>query len=162
MLAGRSARIGVIALVVALALGLLLYPTDEKRVREAAEAIVEAANAGEGELSQALEQHASEEVTVSVSDLSEPLVGRAALVRAAARARVEGRRLRFRMETVEITVQGSNARLNADLVASLQLGLRELRQARHGVALFEKIDGRFRLVSAEVGSERHDQPEARP
>ncbi|HYJ08302.1 MAG TPA: hypothetical protein VEX18_04820, partial [Polyangiaceae bacterium] len=128
----------------ALALGLLLYPSDEKKVRKAAEAIVEAANEGPVELTRALEQYAVAEVVVTVSDLPEPLEGRAALVGAASRAQ----QLRFRMETVEISVEGSHARVNADMIASLQLGLRNMRQARHGVAMFQKIDGRFQLVSA--------------
>jgi hypothetical protein len=158
----KRLRLLLIGLVAALALGLLLYPSDEKKVRKAAEAIVEAANEGPVELTRALEQYAVAEVVVTVSDLPEPLEGRAALVGAASRAQVGGRQLRFRMETVEISVEGSHARVNADMVASLQLGLRNMRQARHGVAMFQKIDGRFQLVSAEVGSERHDQPEARP
>jgi hypothetical protein len=162
MLTAKHLRLIAIGLVALLALVLLLYPSDEKRVREAADAIVKAANQGAVELTRALDEHAVEHVSVSVSDLPERLEGRAALVAAAERARINGQKLRFRMEAVEINVQGSHARLNAELVASLQLGLREMRQARHGVALFEKIDGRFRLVSAEVGSERHDQPEARP
>ena len=162
MLASKRIRLLVIALVAALALGLLLYPSDEKRVREAAEAIVEGANQDAVELTRALDRYAVEDVSVTIADLPEPLQGRGALVAAASKSRFEGRKLRFRMETVEISVEGSRARLNADLVASLQLGLREMKQARHGVAMFEKIDGRFQLVSAEVGSERHDQPEARP
>jgi hypothetical protein len=162
MLASKHFRLAAIGLVALLALVLLLYPSDEKKVRAAADAIVAAANQDAVELTRALEEHAVEHVTVLVSDLPEPLEGRGALVRAAERSRIAGRRLRFRMEAVEINVQGNHARLNADLVASLQLGLREMRQARQGVALFEKIDGRFRLVSAEVGAERHDQPEARP
>jgi hypothetical protein len=162
MLASKHVRLVVIGLVAVLALGLLLYPSDEKRVREAADAIVAAANQDATELHRALERHAVEDVSVTISDLPEPLQGRASLVAAAEHARVNGRKLRFRMEAVEINVEGNHARVNAELVASLQLGLRELRQARHGVAMFEKIDGRFQLVSAEVGSERHDQPEARP
>lgn len=158
----KRVRLAVIGLVAALGLGLLLYPSDEKKVREAAEAIVDAANQDPVELGRALEQHAVDGVVVAVADLPEPLEGRAALVGAVSRAQVAGRKLRFRMETVEISVEGSRARLNADMVASVQLGLRDMRQARHGVAMFQKIDGRFQLVSAEVGSERHDQPEARP
>jgi hypothetical protein len=161
-MSSKRVRLLVIGLVAALALGLLLYPSDEDKVREAAEAIVEAANQGPLELARALEHYAVEQVVVTIADLPEPLEGRAALVGAASRAEVGGRKLRFRMETVEISVEGSHARLNADMVASLQIGLRDMRQARHGVAMFQKIDGRFQLVSAEVGSERRDQPEARP
>jgi hypothetical protein len=162
MLASKRVRLLVMAAVAALVLGLLLYPSDEKRVREAADAIVEGANQDAVELARALDRYAVENVSVMIADLPEPLQGRGALVAAANKSRFEGRKLRFRMETVEISVEGSRARLNADLVASLQLGLREMKQARHGVAMFEKIDGRFQLVSAEIGSERHDQPEARP
>lgn len=161
-MSSKRMRLLVIGLVAALALGLLLYPSDEKKVREAAEAIVEGANQGPVELARALEQYAVEDVSVTVADLPDTLEGRAALVAAASRAQVGGRKLRFRMETVEVSVEGSHARLNADMVASLQLGLRDMRQARHGVAMFQKLDGRFQLVSAEVGKERHDQPEARP
>ena len=161
-MSAKRVRLLVIAAVAALALGLLLYPSDEKKVREAAEAIIKAANQDPVELSRALERYAVEDVSVTISDLGEPLQGRGALMAAASRAQVNGKKLRFRMETVEISVEGSHARLNADMVASLQLGLREMKQARHGVAMFQKIDGRFQLVSAEVGAERHDQPEARP
>lgn len=161
-MSSKRVRLLVIGLVAALALGLVLYPSDEDKVREAADAIVEAANQDPTELARVLEQYAVEQVVVTVADLPEPLEGRAALVGAVNRAQVGGRKLRFRMETVEISVEGSHARLNADMVASLQIGLRDMRQARHGVAMFQKIDGRFQLVSAEVGNERRDQPEARP
>jgi hypothetical protein len=149
-------RIGllVVGLVAALSIGLWLHRSDEEQVRQAADAIVAAANQDSVELARALDEHASEDVSVTVSDLPEPLVGRNAIVAAAARTAVAGRKLSFRLQAVEITVQGSNARLNAQFVASLQLGLRGVSRTRSGVALFEKIDGRFRLVSAEVGGER--------
>lgn len=141
-------------MVAAIVIGVWLHRSDEERVREAAEAIVEGANQGPVELTRALEEHAADNVTVTVSDLPEPLVGRAALVGAASRTAAGGRKLSFRMQRPEITVQGSNARLNAELVATLQLGLRGLSRSRSGVALFQKVDGKFRLVSAEVGGER--------
>lgn len=150
----RRIALIVVGLVVALVVGLWLHRSDEEKVRDAAEAIVKGANADTLELTRALEQHATPEVTVSVSDLPEPLVGRAALVAAAGRTPVTGRKLSFRMQTVEITVEGSNARLNATFVATLQLGLRGISRERSGVALFQKLDGRFQLVSAEIGAER--------
>ncbi len=149
----RRIALLVIALVAAVVVGLWIHRSDAEQVRDAADAIVEAANQGPSELAHALEQHATQDVTMIVSDLPEPLVGRSALVRAASRT-PGGRKLSFRMQGVEISVEGSNARLNADLVATLQLGLRGLSRTRSGVALFQKIDGRFRLVSAEVGAER--------
>lgn len=149
-------RIGllVIGLVAAVAIGLWLHRSDEEQVRDAAEAIVKAANQDSVELTRALETHAAEDVSLTVSDLPEPLVGRSALVAAAARTPVAGRKLSFRMQSVEISVEGSNARLNADFVATLQLGLRGVSRARRGVAVFQKIGGRFRLMSAEIGEER--------
>jgi hypothetical protein len=155
----RWGAVLAVALVVAF---VLLYPSDEKRVREAAEAIVAAANDSEAALGLALAEHASPEVTLSVSDLSEPLEGQAAILAAHSRARVMGRRLQFRMQQVEISVQGSSARLNADVVAVLRLGLREQREARRASANFEKSGGKFLLVSAEVGREQPEQMEARP
>jgi hypothetical protein len=142
------------ALVVALVLGVWLHRSDEEQVREVADAIVAAANQDLVELSRALEEHAVEDVSVTVSDLPEPLVGRAALVAAAGRSAAGGRKLEFRLQRVDITVEGTNARLTADFVAALNLGLRGISRTRSGVALFQKIDGRFRLVSAEVGGER--------
>jgi hypothetical protein len=162
MLSSINVRWALIGLAVAVGLGLVLWPSDEKRVREAAEAIVNAANRDEVELAKALDEYAVEDVSISLSDWPEPLEGRAAIVRAAATARAGGRKVRFRMEAVEIALEADHARVNAELVASFSLGLRELKQARHGAAMFQKLDGRFRLVSAEVGNERHDQPEARP
>jgi FlaG/FlaF family flagellin (archaellin) len=141
-------------LVAALLLGLWLRKTDKDRVREAADAIVAGANQGTIELGRALDEHAAEGVTVTVSDLPEPLVGRAAIVAAAGRSAAGGQKLSFHMEGVQITVEGTNARLNASFVATLQLGLRGLSRSRSGVAVFQKIDGRFQLVSAEVGGER--------
>jgi hypothetical protein len=131
-----------------------LHESAEEQVRGAADAIVEAATQGPAELARALQEHATEEVSVTVSDLPEPLVGRNALVAAAGRTAAGGRKLNFRMQAVQISVEGSSARLNADLVATLQLGLRGLSRTRSGVALFQKVDGRFRLMSAEVGNER--------
>jgi hypothetical protein len=150
----RRVALLVVGLVSALLIGLWLHRSDEEQVREVADAIVEAANQDLVALGRALDEHATEEVSVTVSDLPEPLVGRGAIVAAAARLSVGGRRLSFRMQSVEISVEGANARLNAQFVATLQLGLRGMSRTRSGVALFQKIDGRFRLVSAEVGGER--------
>jgi hypothetical protein len=150
----RRIALLLVALVAALIIGFWLHRSDEERVREAAEAIVEGANRGPVELTRALETYATEDVSISVTDLPEPLVGRNAIVAAASRTAVAGRKLSFRMQAAEISVEGSNARLNAQLVATLQLGLRGVTRMRSGVALFQKIDGRFQLVSAEVGNER--------
>jgi hypothetical protein len=150
----RRVVVLVVGLVTALLIGLWLHRSDEERVRDAADAIVKAANQDSVELTRALEEHAADDVSVTVSDLPEPLVGRAALVAAAARTPVSGSKLSFRMQAVEISVEGSNARLNADFVATLQLGLRGLSRTRRGVAVFQKINGRFRLMSVEIGEER--------
>jgi hypothetical protein len=158
----RYVRIGLPLLALGVVLLVLLYPTDEKRVLAVAEAIVEAANQDEVELGRALEAHASPNVYVIISGRPEPLEGRAALVAAAGRSRAMGQKLSFRMEQPEVSVQGGHARLTADLVAVLHLGLRQHREARRATALFDKEGGRFVLTSAEVGVERQDQPEARP
>jgi hypothetical protein len=150
----RRIALAVGALLVAVVLGVWLHRSDEERVRAAADAIVEAANQGPVELTRALDEHATENVSVMVSDLPEPLVGRAAIVAAASRTAAMGRKLSFRLQRVEISVEGSNARLSADFVATMQLGLRGLSRSRSGAALFQKIDGRYQLVSAEVGGER--------
>lgn len=162
MLANNAVRLAVIATALLLALAVVFYPTDEKRVKEVAEALVSAANAGENELSRALDQHASPDVTVNVSELSEPITGRDALVALVAQADRTGQKPSLRIEAVEVSVEGKRARLNADLLTTLRPELPELRRPRHAVALFEKRDGRFRLRSAEIGAERLDQPEARP
>ena len=143
-------------------LGLMLFPTDEKRVKEAAEALVAAANRGGPELSNALETYAAPEVSFSVSELPEPLVGRAAVLAAVQQASALGQKLHLQVESVEVTIEGKRARLNADLITSQRPELPELRRPRHSVALFEKSGDKFRLVSAEIGAERLDQPEARP
>src|SRR5258707_2938482 len=161
LFAKRSLRWAVLAAAFAGLLAVWLYPTDEKRVKEAAEAIAAAANAGPTELARALDTYASPELSVSVSELPEPISGRDALVAAVAQANQLGEKLRFRIEAVEVTVSGNHARLNADLITALSAEVPELRRPRHSVALFEKRAGRFRLVSAEIGPERRDQPEAR-
>ncbi len=162
MFSSRTRRLSLVVGVVALGLLVLLYPTDEKRVREVAESLLAAANESEGALSVALQQHATPQLSLLISDLPEALEGHSAVLSALGRAQVMGRRLRFRMEQVEVSVEGNHARLTADVVASLQLGLREHRQARRATALFEKVAGRFVLASVEVGRQRHDQPEERP
>jgi hypothetical protein len=162
MLAQKPLRLAVMALAVLLALGALLYPTDEKRVKEAAEALVTAANANPSELARALDTYASPGVSLQVSELPETLTGREALVAAVASASKFGQKLELRLESVEVTVEGKRARLNADLIGATRAEVPELRRPRHCVALFEKHAGHFRLVSAEVGAERRDQPEARP
>jgi len=143
-------------------LGMLLFPTDEKRVKEAAEELVAAANSGGAELSRALETYASPEVSISVSDLPDTVTGRAAVLAAVRQASVLGQKLHFQVEAVEVSVEGKHARLNADLITSLRPEVPELRRPRHSVAVFEKSGDHFRLVSAEIGPERLDQPEARP
>lgn len=150
----RQIGLLVVGLVAAISIGLWLHRSDEELVRYAAEAIVAAANQDSVELTRALDEHATDEVSVTVADLPEPLVGRSALVAAAARTPVSGRKLSFRMHAVQVSVEGANARLNAEFVATLRLGLHGLSRTRSGVALFQKIDGRFRLVSADIGGER--------
>ncbi len=162
MSAKTAIRLTLIAVSLLATLAVLFYPTDEKRVKEAAEAIVTAANAGEAQLARALETFASPEVSISVSELPEPVTGREGLLAAVHRASGMGQKLRFHVEAVEVSVEGKHARLNADVVSSLRPEVPELRRPRHGVALFEKFGDRFRLVSAEIGPERRDQPEARP
>jgi hypothetical protein len=159
MLASRPLRLAIIALAALSALVLLLYPTDEKRVREAAEALLDGANQGGAALAAALEQHAVTHVTITVAELSAPLEGREALLDAVTSARAFGQKPRFRADAIEVTVEGNRARLNADLVAALE---QATIAPRHAVALFEKRNGRFQLVSAEIGATRHDEPEARP
>jgi hypothetical protein len=162
MLAKNGVRWVAIALGLGVVLGVLFYPTDEKRVREAAEALVAAANASPAELSTALEAYASPEVSISVSELSEPFTGRDGIVAALAQARQFAPSVHFRIEAVEVSTEGNRARLNADLITMPGPELPELRRPRHSVAVFEKHAGKYRLVSAEIGPERRDQPEARP
>ena len=162
MLANKAVRLAVIAAASLLGLAVLVYPTDEKRVKEAAEAIVTAANSGEVELARALDQYASRDVSISVSELPEAVTGRDAVVAMVGQASRMGQKLSFRLEAVEVSIEGKRARVNADVLTTLRPELPELRRPRHGVALFEERDGRFRLISAEIGAERLDQPEARP
>jgi hypothetical protein len=162
MLASARTRLWLIALAAAAVVVALLYPTDEKRVRQVAEAILAAANQSDAALAQALASHATPNVSINVSDLPEPLVGPDALVAAAGQARLLDQKLHLQMDTVEVSVEGNRARLAADVITTLRPEVPELRRPRHGVALFEKRNGRFQLVSAEIGPERLDQPEARP
>jgi len=162
MLANKAVRLAVMVAAALLALAVLFYPTDEKRVKEAAEALVTAANAGEAELARALEQYATPDVSISVSELPESVTGREAIVAMVGQASRTGNKLSLRLEAVEVSLEGKRARLNADLLTTLRPELPELRRPRHGVALFEKQGDRFRLLSAEVGTPRLDQPEARP
>jgi hypothetical protein len=162
MHAKASLRLTLIAVGVLATLGVLFYPTDEKRVKAAAEAIVAAANTDEAQLARALLTYASAEVSISVAELPEPLTGRDAVLAAVRAAHGTGQKLHFTIEAVEVSVEGKHARLNADVITSLRPELPELRRPRHSVALFEKSGDRFRLVSAEIGDERRDQPEARP
>jgi hypothetical protein len=159
MLASKPARLVIIAVAALVALVLLLYPTDEAGVRESAEALLEGANQGDAALASALRRYAVPQVSVSVAELPEPLEGREALIAALARARALGQKPRFRADAVDVTVEGNRARVNADLVAALE---QATIAPRHAVALFEKRDGRFQLVSAEIGPTRRDEPEARP
>jgi hypothetical protein len=161
MLNGKVARRAALAALLLGVMGVLWYPTDEKRVKEAADAIADGANAGPRELALALEQYAVADVRLSAADLPLAISGRNAIVELVSQAAETGQKLHLRVEAVEVTVEGNHARLNADLVAT-QAEVPELRVPRHSVALFEKRNGRFRLVSAEIGSERRDQPEARP
>ena len=162
MRAKASLRLTLIAFGILATLGVLFYPTDEKRVKEAAQALVAAANSDEAQLSRALLTYATAEVSISVAELPEPLTGRDGVLAAVRAARGLGQKLHFSVEAVEVSVQGKHARLNADLLTSMRPEVPELRRPRHSVALFERFGDQFRLVSAEIGAERRDQPEARP
>ena len=162
MRAKASLRLTLIAFGILATLGVLFYPTDEKRVKEAAQALVAAANSDEAQLSRALLTYATAEVSISVAELPEPLTGRDGVLAAVRAARGLGQKLHFSVEALEVSVQGKHARLNADLLTSMRPEVPELRRPRHSVALFERFGDQFRLVSAEIGAERRDQPEARP
>src|SRR6188768_2031955 len=84
MASASWSRRAVLGIALAGALVAWLYPTDEKRVKAAAEAIVAGANEGPRALSLALEEHALPSVRLSVSELAEPLEGKSALVEALA------------------------------------------------------------------------------
>jgi hypothetical protein len=162
MSAKNAIRFTLIGLSALATLGVLFYPTDEKRVKEAAEAIATAANGSPAELSRALEMYASPDVSITVAELSQPVTGRAAVMALIRRAGASGSKPNFHFEAIEVSVEGKQARVNADLVTSLRPEVPELRRPRHSVALFEKSDGHFWLKSADIGAERRDQPEARP
>ena len=162
MLAKNAVRFTLIGLSAVATLGVLFYPTDEKRVKEAAEALATAANGDAAELSRALETYASPDVTITVAEFPEPVIGRQAVVAAVHRAATFGPKPHFHFDAVEVSIEGKHARVNADLVTSLRPEVPELRHPRHSVALFEKSGDHFRLVSAEIGPESRDQPEARP
>jgi hypothetical protein len=162
MLASSRNRLALLVLGVGVGVAALSYPTDEKRVREAAEALISAANQGDRQLALALAAHAIEAVRVNVSELGAPLVGRDALVGAAREARQLEQKLHFQIDTVEVHVEGRRARLDADVITTLRPELPELRRPRRSSAIFEKRGDKFQLVSAEIGAERLDQPEARP
>jgi hypothetical protein len=155
----RWAALGSVLVVM---LGVWLYPTDEKRVKAAADALVAAANRSPAALSLALDEHAVPGVRVSVAELSEPLEGKAAVVGSLAQAEQLSQKLHLRVESAQVTVEGNRARLTADLITMFQPELPELRRPRHSTALFEKRAGKFRLASVDIGPERLDQPEARP
>jgi hypothetical protein len=162
MLSGKVPRLAALGIAAVLALVAMLYPTDERRVKEVAEKILDAANTSPAELGRALDENASPSLSVSVAELPEPLVGRAALVGALSQAQDFGTKLHFRADAIEIKVEGNRAQLTADLITMPGPEVPELRRPRHSVAVFERRGGRFRLLSAEVGAERLDQPEARP
>lgn len=162
MPAKNAIRFTLIGLSAVATLAVLFYPTDEKRVKEAAEAIITAANGSPEQLSRALQTYASPDVSITVTELPEPVTGRAAVIALVRQASAIGSKPNFHFEAIEVSVEGKHARLNADLVASLRPEVPELRRPRHSVALFEKSGDHFRLVSAEIGPESRDQPEARP
>jgi ketosteroid isomerase-like protein len=162
MRAKSSLRFTLIAVGLLATLGVVFYPTDEKRVKQAAEALIAAVNADDAQLSRALQTYATAEVSISVAELPDPVTGRDAVLAAVRAAHGLGQKLHFTVEAVEVSVEGKHARLNADLITSLRPELPELRRPRPSVALFEKSGDHFRLVSAEIGPEPRDQPEARP
>ena len=131
-------------------------------MRTAAKTLVVATNAGPAELSRALETYASAQVSVSVSELAQPVTGRDGIAAAVAQLQTFAPQLHFRLEGIEVSTEGNRARVNADLITMPGPELPELRRPRHSVALFEKHAGSYRLLSAEIGPERRDQPEARP
>jgi hypothetical protein len=160
---GKRLRSLVIVAVAALgALFVLLYPTDEKRVRAAAEALVKAASGTDSELRAALNTYARPEVSLNVTELPEPIVGRQAVVEAVHAARALGGVPHVHLESVEVRIEGKTAKLRADVITSDRPEVPELRRPRHSVLMFRKTGDVFQLVSAEIGAERLDQPEARP
>ncbi|MDF3067569.1 MAG: hypothetical protein K0R38_3170 [Polyangiaceae bacterium] len=162
MASSTSLRWVAMGVALALGLGVWLYPTDEKHVKAAAEAIVSAANESSTALSAALDEHALPGVRISVAELPEAVEGKSAIVSALSQAEQLAQKLHFRAESIEVTVEGNRARLTADLITTLHPELPELRRPRATTALFEKRAGNFRLASADIGPERLDQPEARP
>ena len=109
------ARWATLGGVLALVLGVWLFPTEEKRVKAAAEAIVEAANQSPAALGAALDEHALPGVRIHIAELPDAVEGRAAVVSALSQAEQFAQKLHFRVESVEVTVEGNRARLSACL-----------------------------------------------
>lgn len=143
-------------------LSLAVWPSDERLVAEAATSLIAAADAGPDALARALARFARPDVTLVCDELGAPLVGREALVAELERAIGMGSPPRFRLESVEVQVQSAAAKLSADLVLATKAEVPELRRPRPVSAVFTRDAGVFRLASVRVGSERRDQPEARP
>ena len=120
----------IIGLAVVVAIGAVFYPTDEKRVREAADAIVSGANGTPADLARALEDYAAPNVSVDAAELGEPLRGRAAIVAAVGQATRFGADLRLRVEGIEVAIEGKRARLTGDLITTLRAEVPELRRPR--------------------------------
>ena len=113
-------------------------------------------------LTRALEAYAAPGVSVNVAELPEPFTGREAIVVAVRQSNALGVRPRFHVESFQVSLEGRLARVNADVVTSVRPEVPELRRPRHSVATLEKHGDGFRLLSAEIGPETRDQPEARP
>lgn len=101
------------------------------------------------------------QVSLRAPELGEELNGVEALS-ARAHDLLETPPLSFALNSVEIRVSGSLARVEAELLVSVRGGGEQRREVRHTRARLAKRDERWRIEAVEVDPIAPSEPEARP
>jgi hypothetical protein len=163
---GRRPFVIAVLVLGAALIGYQLLPRDESRIRavlnEACARLTQTRDANSlAELRQFLERALLPRASVRAPELGEEISGVEALSERASDL-LANAPLSFALNSVEIRVSGSLARVEAELLVSVRGGGEQRREVRHTRVRLAKREEQWRIEAVEVDPIAPSEPEARP
>jgi len=163
---GRRPLVIAVAVVACAVVGYQLLPRDESRIGavldETCARLTQTRDAGSlSALQRFLSGATLPQVSLRAPELGEELNGVEALS-ARAHDLLETAPLSFALNSVEIRVSGSLARVEAELLVSVRGGGEQRREVRHTRVRLAKREEQWRIEAVEVDPIAASEPEARP
>lgn len=163
---GRRPLVIAVAVFSCALIGYQLIPRDESRIsallNETCAHLTKTRDASSlAELRRFLGDAALPQISVRAPELGEELSGVEALS-ARAQDLLGTAPLSFSLNSVEVRVSGSLARVEAELLVSVRGGGEQRREVRHTRVRLAKHDARWQIEAVEVDPIAPSEPEARP